>query len=423
MPRPAAAGTASSRPSSASRRAPSAPGSRATAVDRAPPGPSARRRHGGRPRLPIGIGELDRVLGGGLVPGSVVLLGGEPGIGKSTLLLQAHGRPGRRAGRRRGALYATGEESAAQVRLRAAPARAAGRGRPASGCASSPSTRSGGSSTRRGPTPPAVARGRLRPDRDGRRPRRACRERRAGPRVDAAAHGVRQGGGDRGHPRRPRHQGWLHRRPQDPRAPRRRGHEPRGRAVRRAPPAARLQEPIRLDGGGRASSRWAMRGLIEVADPARAFLAEHDEPAPGSVIAPTLEGSRPLLVEVQALVAAAPASDRRSDGSAASIRTASACSWPSLAGGRASGCPATTSMRTSPAACPSASPAWTCRWRSRSRRHSAIGRSRRHRRHRRSRPARRAAPASPAWSGVSVRPPVSGSAERSCPAAPGPVGR
>jgi DNA repair protein RadA/Sms len=46
-------------------------------------------------------------------------------------------------------------------------------------------------------------------------------------------------------------------------------------------------------------------GLLEVSDPARAFLAEHAEPAPGSVIAPTLEGSRPLLVEVQALVAAA----------------------------------------------------------------------------------------------------------------------
>jgi DNA repair protein RadA/Sms len=45
------------------------------------------------------------------------------------------------------------------------------------------------------------------------------------------------------------------------------------------------------------------RGLSEVADPARAFLAEHDGPAPGSVIAPTLEGSRPILVEVQALVA------------------------------------------------------------------------------------------------------------------------
>ena len=47
------------------------------------------------------------------------------------------------------------------------------------------------------------------------------------------------------------------------------------------------------------------QGLAEVADPARAFLAEHDGPAPGSVVAPTLEGSRPLLVEVQALVSAA----------------------------------------------------------------------------------------------------------------------
>ena len=46
-------------------------------------------------------------------------------------------------------------------------------------------------------------------------------------------------------------------------------------------------------------------GLREVTDPARAFLADHDEPAPGSVVAPTLEGSRPLLVEVQGLVSAA----------------------------------------------------------------------------------------------------------------------
>jgi DNA repair protein RadA/Sms len=44
-------------------------------------------------------------------------------------------------------------------------------------------------------------------------------------------------------------------------------------------------------------------GLAEVADPARAFIADHDGPAPGSVVAPTLEGSRPILVEVQALVA------------------------------------------------------------------------------------------------------------------------
>jgi DNA repair protein RadA/Sms len=65
---------------------------------------------------PTGVGELDRVLGGGLVPGAVVLLAGEPGIGKSTLLLDVCGRAGR-DGRR--VLYVTGEESAAQVRMRA----------------------------------------------------------------------------------------------------------------------------------------------------------------------------------------------------------------------------------------------------------------------------------------------------------------
>lgn len=84
---------------------------------------------GGAPRIPTGISELDRVLGGGLVPGAVVLLGGEPGIGKSTLALQlaaslvtpricgtgespdtVQGRP---------VLYVTGEESAEQIRLRA----------------------------------------------------------------------------------------------------------------------------------------------------------------------------------------------------------------------------------------------------------------------------------------------------------------
>jgi len=68
------------------------------------------------PRLPTGLSELDRVLGGGLVPGSVVLIGGDPGIGKSTLLIQnlAHygsiGVP---------TLYVSGEESAAQIALRA----------------------------------------------------------------------------------------------------------------------------------------------------------------------------------------------------------------------------------------------------------------------------------------------------------------
>lgn len=63
-----------------------------------------------------GIGELDRVLGGGVVPGGVLLLAGEPGVGKSTLLLEVAARWAR-AGRR--TLYVSGEESAAQVRLRA----------------------------------------------------------------------------------------------------------------------------------------------------------------------------------------------------------------------------------------------------------------------------------------------------------------
>ena len=66
--------------------------------------------------VPTGISELDRVLGDGLVPGSVVLLGGEPGVGKSTLLLEVASRW---AGRGRPTLYVSAEESAAQVRLRA----------------------------------------------------------------------------------------------------------------------------------------------------------------------------------------------------------------------------------------------------------------------------------------------------------------
>jgi DNA repair protein RadA/Sms len=67
-------------------------------------------------RLSTGIGELDRVLGGGLVPGSLVLLGGSPGIGKSTLTNMALGNL---AGAGHTTLYVSGEESAEQVRLRA----------------------------------------------------------------------------------------------------------------------------------------------------------------------------------------------------------------------------------------------------------------------------------------------------------------
>jgi DNA repair protein RadA/Sms len=96
----------------------------------APPGTGLSRRGSGRvivleglkggtreaPRFSTGIHELDRVTGGGIVPGSALLIGGEPGIGKSTLLLQLAATLAR-AGRR--AVYFSGEEAAAQVRLRA----------------------------------------------------------------------------------------------------------------------------------------------------------------------------------------------------------------------------------------------------------------------------------------------------------------
>lgn len=103
-----------------------------------PAGPAARAGGGGRrigfvglagtaappPRIPTGIAELDRVLGGGLVPASAVLVGGDPGIGKSTILLQAaariaQGEKNAQNGAGPRVLYISGEEAVEQVRLRA----------------------------------------------------------------------------------------------------------------------------------------------------------------------------------------------------------------------------------------------------------------------------------------------------------------
>ena len=69
------------------------------------------------PRINIGIGELDRVLGGGLVPGCAILIGGDPGIGKSTLLIQAAASLANKDNNK--VVYVSGEESTDQVRLRA----------------------------------------------------------------------------------------------------------------------------------------------------------------------------------------------------------------------------------------------------------------------------------------------------------------
>jgi DNA repair protein RadA/Sms len=100
----------------AARNGPPGPGGRARGARALRPVPLADVEAPPLERLPTGIGELDRVLGGGLVPGSLVLIGGSPGIGKSTL---TSGALGNLAASGRKVLYVSGEESAAQVRLRA----------------------------------------------------------------------------------------------------------------------------------------------------------------------------------------------------------------------------------------------------------------------------------------------------------------
>ena len=96
--------------------APAGPRTAATSPARTPAIPIADVPVDAARAVPTGVDELDRVLGGGLVPGAVVLLAGEPGVGKSTLLLDvaAIAATGGRT-----VLYVSGEESAGQVRLRA----------------------------------------------------------------------------------------------------------------------------------------------------------------------------------------------------------------------------------------------------------------------------------------------------------------
>ncbi len=251
-------------------------------------------------RRSTGIGELDRVLGGGIVDGSVILLGGEPGIGKSTLLLQVAAAVA--SGSREGhVLYASGEESAGQLRLRAArlgildgaagsairvvAERDVGRvieltradlpgllivdsiqtavveeldGPPGSvGQVRESAARLGELAKSSGI--PVVLVGHV--TKDGTL---------AGPKtlehlvdVVLGLEGDRSGG------------------------------------------LRLLRSPKNRYGSTEEIGVFEMleEGLVEVPDPARAFLGEHLEPAPGSVVGATLEGTRPILVEVQALTA------------------------------------------------------------------------------------------------------------------------
>jgi DNA repair protein RadA/Sms len=250
------------------------------------------------PRMPLGVAEFDRVLGGGAVPGSIILLGGEPGIGKSTLLLQAAAGITVAGGQ---VLYASGEESAAQIADRAerlglmataagesveilaesevgSIAEAAHRARPTLLIVDSIQT-----ATLAELEGPAGSVGQVR----GSAEVLAGVARSTGAAVILVGHVTKEGSiagpktlehlvdavimldGDR--------HGTL-------------------RTLRAAKNRFGSTDELGL-------LEMGERGLSGIEDPGRAFIDDRDERAPGAVVAPLLEGSRPLLVEVQALVA------------------------------------------------------------------------------------------------------------------------
>lgn len=254
-------------------------------------------------RLPVGIAELDRVLGGGLVPGSLVLLGGEPGVGKSTLLLQAAAGVARGADPARSVLYVTGEESAAQVRLRAA--------------------RLGLTDSVTGSAISVLADGEV-----GRITEMARATRPALVIIDSIQTvTVEELDGPAGSVGQVRESALrlMDLAKGEDIAVILVGHVTKDGSIAGPKTLEHLVDAVLDLGGDRAGVLRVLRasknrfgsteeigvfelgegGLIEVADPARAFLIEHEGPAPGSVVAATMEGTRPMLVEVQALVAPA----------------------------------------------------------------------------------------------------------------------
>lgn len=251
----------------------------------------------------MGIAELDRVLGGGLVLGSLVLLGGEPGVGKSTLLLQAAAGVARGAEPPRPVLYVTGEESAAQVRLRAA--------------------RLGLTDGATGSAIAILADGEV-----GRIAEVARATRPALVIIDSIQTvTVEDLDGPAGSVGQVRESALrlMDLAKGEGMAVILVGHVTKDGSIAGPKTLEHLVDAVLDLGGDRAGVLRVLRasknrfgsteeigvfelgerGLTEVADPARAFLVEHDGPAPGSVVAATMEGTRPLLVEVQALVAPA----------------------------------------------------------------------------------------------------------------------
>ena len=256
----------------------------------------------GHQPLPTGISELDRVLAGGLLPGSATLLGGEPGTGKSTLLLQALASMAT-AGHR--CLLVAAEEAPHQVRRRAARLGADVPGVFVVEATEVPGVEQAVASVR----PEVVVVDSIQAVND---PDVGLTGRLAGPGARLRPPPGGPGQGRRGGSRagRPRHQRWGARRP---------------RALEH------LVDTVLSFEGDRYLSLRALRavkhrfgptgetglfemaetGLTSVTDPSSLFLGDRLDGAPGSAVTVPIEGYRPLLVEVQALVGRASAVPRR----------------------------------------------------------------------------------------------------------------
>jgi DNA repair protein RadA/Sms len=249
-------------------------------------------------RLPTGIAELDRTLGGGIVPGSAILIGGDPGIGKSTLLLQVAGRMAL-AGRR--TVYLSGEEATDQVRLRA---RRLGLGKADVALASATSVRDILTTLAERDAPDLLVIDSIQTMHSDMlegapgtvaQVRAAAQEliryaKTAGSAVVLVGHVTKDG--QLAGPRVLEHMvdTVLYFEGE-------RSHQYRI-----------LRSVKNRFGGTDEIGVFAMgaEGLEEVTNPSSLFLTQREAPVPGAVVFPALEGTRPVMVEVQALVVRLP---------------------------------------------------------------------------------------------------------------------